>query len=255
MKLSIILPTIRIEKLEGLYSSINNSFSDKWEIIIVSPYELPKSFTDGKYNIKYFQDWGTPLRCQQIGLIHARGDYIHRAVDDSLYLPNMLNKAFEKLKQDDYKSCVNIKFYEGENVTHRNMADPEFYYLKYHLQTIKLYTPFDYQIMNFYMTSRKLLWELGGWDCQFETIAFGELDLSLRLQFYGAKLVLTDNITLKCEWMPGEEGDHKPMHDAWADDNKIYSEIYNKPECELRSIIDVKNYQNSPERWERRFGK
>ena len=253
MKLSVILPTIRMDKIETMYTSFLNSFSEPFEFIIISPYAQP-DFLKGKDNVKYFQDWGSPLRCQQIGLCNATGDYIHRAVDDSLYIPNMFNKAFELLKDKDYKTMVNLKFWEGQDLTHRNMADPALYHIRYHLQSIKLYTPFDFQILNFSIIPLKLMREIGGWNTQrYETIAFGELDLSLRLQFYGAKPILTENIVLKCDWIPGESGDHAPMHHAFQDDAPKYAEIYNKPECEIDLIIDIRNYINAPKKWERRF--
>lgn len=250
MKLSIILPTIRVEKIEKLYESISNSFSGDFELIIISPYEIPKAILD-KPNVKYIQSWASPVVCQQIGLVHSTGEFIHRAVDDSLYIKGELDSAFIKASEN---TPVNIKFFEGEMVTHRNMADSEMYFIRYHLQAIKLYTPFDTQIMNFYIYPKKLLTDLGGWDCQFETIAFAELDLSLRMHLKEVKPVLTDNICIKCEWMPGIEGDHAPLHFAFDDDSKIYERIYNTPDCELR-VVDLDNYKNEPERWERRFGK
>ena len=253
MKLSVILPTIRIDKLQNWYNSLINSYSDEFELIVISPYELPPFLKD-KSNIKYINDWGSPLRAQQLALLEVGGEYIHRAVDDSLYMPDAMNKAMDKLTGAT-KEVVNIKFYEGENQTHRNMADPQFYYLQYHVNALKPYVPFDFQVINFGIYPHQLLLAVGGWNAEkYETIAFGELDLSLRLQFYGVKPILTDNIAIKVDWLPGPTGDHGPLHFAFADDEPKYTEEYSQPECELHSIIDINNWQKSPERWVRRFG-
>ena len=254
MKLSIILPTIRNEKLENVYKSILKSYSEEFELIIISPYELPIFFKE-RSNVKYFQDWGSPVRCQQIGLVNASGEYIHRAVDDSTYLDKTLDSAMKKITSLSIPSAANLKFIEGEAYNHRDMADPEFYFIRHHMQAIKLYTPFHFQVMNFSIIPRTVMKTLGGWDCKYETIALAELDLSLRLQFLGIRVFQSDNIALKCEWMPGDQGDHAPLHYAFDSDMKIYSEQYSVPECELGVSIDIDNWKNVPERWERRFGK
>ena len=255
--LSVILPTIRTEKIIHLYESIQSSYSGDWEILIVSPYDLPDNM-NGKHNVRYFNDWGSPMRCQQIGLVNAKGDFITRAVDDSVYVTGMLDKAF--LKLGDPKTAVILKHTETNasvDRTHKDfqrMEDPDFYNLTYHNQTLKPYVPAHYKIMNFGIVPRALMVEIGGWDCQFETPALGELDLSIRLQFYGVNLVLSDDITVKCDWIPGTDGDHAPMHYGFDADNLVYSRIYSEPECEDRVQIDINNWQQAPSRWERRFG-
>jgi glycosyltransferase involved in cell wall biosynthesis len=259
MKLSVILPTIRRERLAKLYESFEKSYSGTWELIAVSPYELPDELK-GKGNIKYIQDWGNPVRCQQIGLIEARGEYVHRAVDDSLYLPGAMDKAFE-LVTGDSKTIVATKYTESNATVDRNhaafqnMKSADFYNLTYHHQTLKPYVPAHFKMLNFGIIDRYQLLAVGGWDCQFESVAIAELDLAIRLQFHGCQIVLTDDIVLECDWMPGHEGDHGPMHDAFAPDMEKYTEIYSRPDCEDRVILDITNWMSSPDKWERRFGK
>lgn len=206
---------------------------------------------------KLIKDYGTPIRCQQLGLIEARGEYIHRAVDDATYLPGAMDRAMALAKED---TVVNLKFIEWNssiNQSHQafqNMNDPNFYNLRYHNQTHAHYIPHNFKLINFGIYPTKLLNDIGGWDCQFETIAVGELDLGIRLQFWGAKTILSDEVVLKCEWMPGESGDHKPIHDGFFVDMEIYKKIYNQPSCEDRIKIPLDNWKKSPEKWARRFG-
>lgn len=250
--LSIIVPSIRVDNLPALYNSLYNACSAPFEVIVVGPYKPP--ILD-KFNVRYIEDWGAPLRAQQIGLSHARGKYIHRAVDDSAYLKDSLDKALALIDRSDPLSCVNVKFTEGESLIKDKMMLDEFYELGYHSQAIKLYTPFKSQVMNFSIIPSSLMGEIGGWDAKtFETIAFGELDISLRLQFAGAKPQLTKYPVIACTWLPGETGDHKPMNDAFADDAVIYNRIYNSVGCHDRIKIDINNWKDTPNRWIRRFG-
>lgn len=254
-KLTYICPSIRTEKLLGLYESISKSFSDSWELILISPYDLPKELKE-KPNVKLIKDWGNPVRCQQLGLIVARGEYITRAVDDGIYAAGGIDRAFTKMEDNAAVILKHTEFNPSIDTNHKDFQDmtkPEFFELSYHIQTLKRYVPYHYKIMNFGLIKTELLKKVGGWDCQFETIALAELDLSIRLQFYGIKMILSDDLVIKCEWMPGEEGDHAPMHYGFFDDNRIYEKIYNEPTCEDRLIIDLDNWAMAPDKWERRF--
>lgn len=253
MKLSVILPTIRLNKIETFYNSFIKSYTGEFELIVVSPFDYKPGVWSEKPCI-WIKDFGSPLRAQQLGLTHTTGEYIHRSVDDSYYLPGSMDKCMNQLIDQDYKTLVNVKFIEGENVTHRDMANPNFYNMEYHIQTLAAYTPFNYQVINFSIVSNKFIQELGGWDCQFETIAIGELDLSLRLQFMEAKVLLSDNIVVKCDWLPGVSGDHAPMHYGFFHDMEKYKRIYGSLEYEKKLIVDINNWKNSSEKWERRWG-
>lgn len=257
--MSVIVPSIRTANLKNLYRSFQQSFHQEFEFIIISPYELP-DFFKGKDNVKYFQDWGTPIRCQQIGLVNAQGGYIHRAVDDSSYVPDGMDKAFIQLLGKP-RTVISMKYTETNASVDRghkdfqNMLDPKFYELNYHHQTLKRYVPFHYTLINFGIYPADIIKAVGGWDCQFESQALGELDLAIRLQFAGYRIELSDDIAINCGWTPGIEGDHAPMHYAFDVDNATYAKIYNEPTCEDRVVIDINNWQNSPAKWERRFGK
>lgn len=257
--LSVILPSIRKERLAKIYESFEKSYTGTWELIIISPYELPEELK-GKGNIQYIQDWGNPVRAQQLGLLAASGQYVHRAVDDSLYLPGTMDAAFAKITSDP-KGIVALKYTESNasvdrsHAAFQNMNNPEFYNLTYHHQTLMPYVPAHFKMINFMIAARETLLAVGSWDCQFESVAIAELDLAIRLQMYGCNVQLSDSIVLECDWLPGHEGDHGPMHDAFAPDMEKYKQIYSKPECEDRIIIDPLNWMSSPGKWERRFGK
>jgi len=257
MKLSVIVPSIRTARLLAWFESFEASYSGAWELIVVSPFQLPAEL-EGR--AKWIQDWGHPVRCQQLGLLAATGDYVHRGVDDSLYLPGTMDAAVAKLT-DDYKTVVSAKYTETNasvDRTHKdfqNMNDSKYYDIGYHLQASSFFVPDHYKLLNFGLVSRKLLLEVGGWDCYFESVAIAELDLAVRLQRAGANLELSDEIVLECDWMPGHQGDHGPMHDAFEPDMEKYRAIYNKPECGSRIAVPLDNWQQAAPRWSRRFGR
>ena len=255
MKLSVILPSIRTARLLAWFESFEGSYSGAWELIVVSPFQLPTAL-EGR--AKWIQDWGHPVRCQQLGLLAATGDYVHRGVDDSLYRPGTMDAAVAKLT-DDYKTVVSAKYTETNasvDRTHKdfqNMNDPKYYDIGYHLQASIFYMPAHYRLLNFGIVSRKLLLEVGGWDCAFESVAIAELDLAIRLQRAGGNIILSDDIVLECDWLPGLEGDHGPMHEAFAPDMEKYKVIYNDPACEKRMSVPLDNWTQAAPIWSRRF--
>jgi len=258
--LSVILPTIHVDKVYPLIASFLGSYTGEWEFVIVSPYKIPSKCVSswGNEHIKIIQDWGTPVRCQQRALLACSGEYVTRMVDDGLYHGGTLDLAIKKAAPD---SVVNMKFTESNDsidLTHKDcqqltMAKDEFYHLQYHNQTLMPYVPANFQVINFAIYPRELLVKMGGWDCQFESIALAELDLSIRLQFAGANIVLTDGLILSCGWTPGLEGDHAPLHHAFYADMEIYKRIYSDISYENRILVPLNNWENSPSKWGRRF--
>lgn len=260
MELSVIMPCIHTNKVSDVYNSIKKSFKSfngSFELIIIGPSRPDYMRND----IRFIESWASPVVCQQLGLIHAQGRNITRMVDDGLYVPGALQRAVDKLEtMAQVESAVILKHTETNVKVDRNhkdfqdMSNPDFYCLTYHHQTLKPYVPAHYKIMNFGVLMTAALLAVGGWDCQFETLAIAELDLSIRLQMAGARIELSDEIVVHCGWTPGEEGDHAPMHHGFFADNEKYSKIYSDPSCEDRVRIDLDNWKMAPEKWGRRFG-
>lgn len=256
MKLSVLVPGIRNKNWQKLYDSIKESFKESFEIIFIGPYDLPYEMRF-QQNIKYIKDWGSPIRCQQIGLINSIGEYITWAADDGVYTLGSLDIAFYKLKGLDHMNLVMGKYIEGQDDGDMPMKNNEYYNLKNHDASRLLGLPRPtYWMLNVGVVPRKLLIEIGGWDCQFEVCPMSYNDLAIRLQNYGINFIIQDEIMYKCTHMPGHTGDHGPVHDAQVfHDQPIFNMIYRKPDSINRTIIDINNWKNVPERWERRFGK
>lgn len=253
--LTVLCPGIRTNNWEKLYNSIVDAYKGDWEIIFISPYELPdKLKMIKKNNIKLIKDWGSPIRCQQRGLCSSEGKYITWAADDGVFLPGSLDVAFSKVEGKNYKTIIMGKYTEGSGNT-LPMLNNYYYYLNNHDSCKLPFVPPDSLMLNVGIVSYQLLKELGGWDCQFEVCPMAYNDFAIRAKKYGAEFIIQDELMFKCSHMPGHEGDHGPIHDAqmWHD-HPIFTLRYagvNEPEM----IISMDNWELSPERWVRRFGK
>lgn len=253
MKLSVLVPGIRTENWKTLYRSILEAFQGEWEIIFVGPYELPydlKRFD----NIKYIQDWGSPIRCQQRALCEASGEYITWAADDGVFLKGSLDIAFSLLKDREYTTVIMGKYKEGSGNT-EPMGKVYYYKLNNHEDTKSKNYPESTLMLNVGVVSRRLLIETGGWDSEsFEVCPHAYNDLAVRLQLNGNEFIVQEEVMFTCSHLPGHQGDHGPIHDGQQDhDRHVYSLMW-KNEMPNR-IVNINNWQNAPERWTRRFGR
>lgn len=255
VQISVLIPSIRPTLLEGVYDSINKSFSGKWELVLASPYPLPDALKD-KTNIIYIEDHGTPIRGRQRALIAATGEYICYAADDVVFYPNALNIAYESLKDKDYKTLVVGKYMEGEEENPFMQSDE--YWKLYTHDPLKPIIPDGkrhYLLINTGLISRKLMLEIGGFDCKFEACAISCVDLSIRLQNYESKCILQNEAFFYATHLPGGQGDHGPIDRGQVmHDQPLLQAIYLDHRSKYRAAIDVNNWEKTSDYWERRYG-
>jgi len=258
MDLSILVPAIRVANWQLLYHSINASFSGSWELVLISPYDLPEPMKQYN-NIKHIKSWGSPIRCRQIGLLQCSGKWICYAADDVIFIKGSLDIAFSKLKKShmEYRTVIVGKYVEGtDDIEH--MLTNTYYLLGYHDSLKKALKEFpqNYLLINTGIISKLLLFKLGGWDCRFEVCAMACVDLSVRIQNFHAVTLLQDEPIFSSTHLPATTGDHKPIHDAQIEhDEGLFNEIYSEKDSINRTNIPLDNWKDAPERWERRFGK
>lgn len=246
MKLSVIVPSIRPQNLLKLYQSID--IEGNWEFIVVGP-QIPILRAN---NIKFIESFRSPNACQQQGLLESSGEYITFAADDGEFKPCRLVQLLNlySILHLDYKTILVCKYLEGNNP--QNMESDDYYTFKYHQAYRFTGVPRDNFIFNCGIISRKFMLELGGWDCSFEATTCAHADLGIRASQAGARMFLMDSPLFKCSHQPGKTGDHKPIHEAMKSDLKIFKELYSKPR---QTNIDIENWKNTSEIWDRRFGK
>lgn len=254
-KISVLCPGIRTKNWKKLYDSIGKATCAKWEIIFIGPYPLPEELR-GYDNIKYIEDWGAPMRCMQRGLTVAKGTWITWAADDGVFLPDSLNYPFKLLSaaKADYMTLVMGKYMEGNNDGDMSMQDNKYYILNNHDATNIKYVPEDCYMLNVGIVARELLLKVGGWDCAFEVCPMAFNDLAVRLNHYGVKWLIQDEIMFTCSHLLGHEGDHGPIHDGQIKkDQPLFKRIYESSASQGRDIIKLDNWEKAPEIWNRRF--
>lgn len=255
LKLSVLVPSIRPANLGRLYNSVIEAFSGEFEFLVIGPYGLPDELKT-KPNVRFIEDWGSPLRAQQIGLIESMGEYISWCADDGWCTPQSYDKAFKLLEGEDYKTVIMGKYQEGER-QNNHMEENHYYILNNHVQSNCFFIPENTWMLNCGVVSRKILLELGGWDAgTFRTCPQGYNDMAIRLQKYGCKFIVNPDIMFECTHMPGTTGDHGPIHTVQTTiDEPMFKEIYNHPYFSKRLAIDLNNWKKSPAKWNARFGK
>lgn len=247
-KISIVLPAIRVDRWQNFINSVD--CQAEWEVVIVSPYELPPSLV-GCDRITHVVDKGSPMRCSCIGAELAKGKYITWAADDGVFMGNrVLDKAMRILDgSGNNKKVVVTKYLEACAEVH-----PDSYYVLNNAYPRSPHIPDSWWIFNCAVMHNSYYKYLGGWDCQFEACPLGHADLAARAQRDGAEVELIQDAMLNCTHMPGASGDHGPIYAAHTfHDEPRYAEIYRSPDCVNRVKIDPKNWQNSPAVWLRRF--
>lgn len=241
--LSIILPSIRPHNLEKLYNSIR---CRDFELVIVSPYDLPENLKQHK-NIKYVRDWGSPARAQQIGAVVSEGDIITWMADDAVYIRE-LDSLVDDLRTKHEKTVFCYKYSEGGSLIYHD----ECYKLKNVYPDYKRipYVKDNWWIFNVSFMHRSFFDELGGWDCEYEATSPAHTDLALRAQVDGAEAFMFNMSILECTHMMTTTGDHAPIHYAHTQhDEELYCTKNQNPT--VRIALD--NWKRAPKVWARRF--
>ena len=252
MKLSCILPGIRPGNWKKVYDSLADTTKEKYELIIISPYELPYSLRSKK-NVKLIKDYGSPVRCQQIGLINCTGEWITWAADDGYFLTDSMDIAFDSLINKKENTVVIGKYHEGQASADMNTI--KYYRIYTHDASRCKYIPTDCLMLMVGLVSRNKIMELGGFDCAFEVLPMAFNDLSLRLYNDKCEFIFQEAVMFKCGHFPGTTGDHAPIHNAQVYfDLPKFKMIYSRQESQQRIKIDIDNWKNVPERWTRRWG-
>jgi hypothetical protein len=252
MKLSCILAGIRPGNWLRLYDSIASSFSGEWELIIISPYDLPKDIKD-RQNIKLIKDFGSPVRCMDIGLENCSGEFITWAADDGYFLGQSLDIAVASLEGKENHVVVG-KYYEGAG-DNPFMNSKSYYYINYHDGSRSRFIDNNCLMVMEGVVPANLLREMGGWDAEnFEVCPMAFCDLSVRLFRKGCSFIFQEENMFKCSHMPGHEGDHGPVHDAQVEhDEPRFKSIYKSEIFKDRVFVSLDNWKTSSDKWTRRF--
>jgi len=74
---SVLMPAIRTHQWLMMYGSLFNACKEHtWELVLVSPFDLPPEMTHFD-NVKLIKDYGAPTRAAQIGALQCEGEYMY----------------------------------------------------------------------------------------------------------------------------------------------------------------------------------
>ena len=252
--ISLLIPAIRTPNWKTLYDSVFLACKKyKWQIIFVSPFDLPEELRD-KENIKLIKSLGSVTRCVQIGVPKCDSDLFFLTVDDCTFAEDSLDAALDKFKEKcSFTDAMAMMYGEGGN-----LMDPKYWSVSSignlcHLPGIDN----TWKIANQCIMHKEYFIELGGLDCRFEYLDKPIHDFMFRLQRAGGKIEVAPKHCCIASWFETTSGDHAPIHHAQIDhDTPLFNAMYCDPNTYQERIkIDFKNYLEYDKIWKRRFSK
>jgi hypothetical protein len=251
---SIVMPGIRPQNWEASFHSILDATSHQFELIIVSPFELPSTLL--KYSqIKIVKDFGSPARANQIGVSLAVGKILYpNHSDDALFLPKAIDDNINLLLSlgDSKKNIVTCKYSESQGFSHPNRFQPDEYYLLKNAYPLKKeLIPDNWYILNGPFWHREYFVSLGGYDCIFQVCPIAHADLALRAHIDGANIVLSQIPITKNDH---NQSDHGPIEFCQINiDGPILYQKYLAPFNSIQKNIPIDNWKKAPTIWNLRF--
>lgn len=254
--LSLVIPAFRTPKWNALIESLEDACQHwSWEAIFISPFALPDEIKDWD-NIKVIKSYSTVPVCLQMGVLEAKGEYIFSTTDDGVFAPDSIDLAMDLISKEENngnRTVLSMAYGEGGNLMDREKYWTAWTYPELRFPSIKP----EWKMAQQFLMKRELFIESGGYDClNFEYQDAAVKDLIFRLQNDGVKVLMSPKHCLIASWMPGETGDHSPIHNAQVGhDEPIFNAMYSDPFVLENREIEYDNWRLAPQIWERRFGK
>lgn len=223
-----------------------------FEVIFAGPYGLPSELEDKK-NVRFIRDWGNQIRCQQLALMLAEGEFVHWCSDDGIALPGALKAGLDLQRaQVDRGSIVMFKYLESDNPS-PDMYKDSYYLLNNYPGTTTSLIPQNFIGLNTALARTSIVRSLGGWDARFGS-CIAHADFAVRAQFEGVPVVLSDIVAHHVGHMPGITGDHGPMYYVQVEnDEPLFQHLWGNKN-QFRNIINLENWRKVSAVWEKRFG-
>lgn len=253
IKLSVLVPGIRPQNWEELYDSIANACTQhSFEVIFIGPYDLPLSL-GLKDNVRYIKSFRSPIAAQQEGLCVSNGEYIAWCADDGVCLPGSFDDALKLVEGKECNHIIIGKYIEGGYS--EGMLKGFYYCLRYHESMRLPGVPANAWLLNCGIVSRTLLIGLGGWDADtFQVCPMAYNDFSIRALKAGATFELMEDPMFQCDWLPGMEGDHGPIHIAQTEyDEPAFKRLYAQQTDRQAIYLFSWNWDSVPKVWSLRF--
>lgn len=247
MKLSIIVPTIRLDKWDQLFNSVLKSCVEhEFEIIFVGPEPNINCEAWKDSRVKYIRDYRQPNATQNIALQYATGDIVLAAADDCIFHEYMIDKCLNILEENwfDEKTILITKYTEAIP----NLQNDDYYVLNKAFPPAK-YIQDNWWIFNCAFINRRYLEELGGWDPRFQVPCFGFADLAARAQKDDVNIFFLKEALLHCEH---GQPDHRPIEQAHVfEDAPLYQHLHNTEPDRIQ--IELDSWKSINPVWNKRY--
>lgn len=257
-EISVILPSIRPDRLSDFYKSLQKATKKRFELVIVSPYPLPQDLEKFK-NIKYARDFGNPSRAQNIALLLCEAPIVTWQADDAIMIEDAIDQHVDMLESmgPDIKNVVVAKYREGQvGSEDREKLHADHYFMVDGSPASSPYIPSNFWLFNVAFMHREFLEALGGFDAKFEGTWSSQTDLAIRAQAVGANVKMSGIPCMICDHMPGSSGDHKPIYECQTfHDEPLLQRSYRDPEWhqKINPSPGIMNWKSTPQVWSRRF--
>lgn len=248
LDITFLIPGIRTNRWKVLYDSLHLACKNyKWELLLVSPFELPDELKD-KDDVRLIRDRGQVSRCVQIGVPEVKSELFYIGMDDTVYVEDSFDEAIKKYDEyADESTIMQCTYTEGGH------SQPNHYWSTAFHDAFKL-TGINqlWKTATQPILHRDYFIELGGFDCRWEYMDKPMHDFMFRAQRNGSEIIYSPGTVGITDWWPDHQGDHGPVHDAEVlHDFPIFNEVWG--ENNERVKIDYDNWKDTPDVWKRRF--
>lgn len=262
-KVSIILPSIRTKNLPKWYDAASKACNYPWEVVIVSPYNLPPEL-ENKDNIKFIKSNRNALVCKQMGALLCNAEFIFNTTDDAILFPNSIDKMIKLWEINNLSGydVINGRYREGalnpdtleplENLPPE--LPPEYWQAGTHASLqLPGINPEWKTCLHFFM-KLNTFYSVGGLSClHYEYSVYPILELMFLCQNWGGKIYLSNEEVSFCSHLPCLDGDHAPIHWAMINDEQIFKNKFQNKDFYNFGLNNYNLWKNNDKKWERRF--
>lgn len=263
--ISIILPSIRSKNLVRWYDAAEKaSKNNEWEVIVVSPYDLPQEL-DTKRNIKFLKSDRNPTVCKQMGCLLASGEFLFNTTDDALLKENSIDEMiflWQEKKCNKY-DVINARYREGaldvDTLNPINNLPPELppeYWTAWHHASLRENgVQQNWKISLHFLMKLETFYELGGLVCDigYEYSVFPILELMFNCQTKGGTIYDSINEVSWCSHLPNNDGDHSPVAAAMAQDEALFHSLWKQTSGNHIIYKNYSSWKNVDFKWSKRF--
>jgi hypothetical protein len=244
--LSIVIPSIRVQQLMGVYNTLIKAIGKHtFEMIIVGP-KKPDDKLLSTNKVKFVEDFGSPLRCGQLGSTYAEGKLFTIFSDDGTFRESNLEQAIDIwYSLNNRKAVMVFRYTEGGSP-----CQPDIYYVaRYHADNRLPGIKDEFYTAPLAIYNLEYFRELGGYDCKFEHFNVSTTDLAIRAQKDGAITRISPNCIADFGCY---QNDHGPVIESYhQNDNPYFRQLYSTDSNRIKIPYD--NWKEAPTKWLRRF--